>query len=86
MLKLMDKKIIAISRNKIGFTSSLRLQLEYCNRIKIGKECSTVKPVLSGYSNINNTKILITNGNLMKVKSIAECSPLGAFCNTFDQH
>ena len=22
----------------------------------------------------------------MKVKSIAECTPLGAFCNTFDLH
>ena len=27
----------------------------------------------------------MTNGSLMKVKSIAECSP-GAFCNTFDLH
>ena len=31
------------------------------------------------------TKVLKTNGSLMKVKSIAECS-LGAFCNTFDLH
>ena len=30
-------------------------------------------------------KILTTNGSLMKVESIAECS-LGAFCNTFDLH
>ena len=37
----------------------------------------------------------MTNGSLMKVKSIAECplsskvlqnAPLGAFCNTFDLH
>ena len=27
----------------------------------------------------------MTNGSLVKVKSIAECS-LGAFCNTFDLH
>ena len=27
----------------------------------------------------------MTNGSLMKVKNIAECS-LGAFCNTFDLH
>ena len=32
----------------------------------------TVKPVLSGHS--KKTKILMTNGSLMKVKSIAECS------------
>ena len=34
---------------------------------------------------IHKTKVLKTNGNLMKVDSIAECS-LGAFCNTFDLH
>ena len=44
-----------------------------------------VKPVLSGHSKIAKTKVLKTNGCLMKVKSIAECS-LGAFCNTFDLH
>ena len=46
---------------------------------------STVKPVLSGHTNIDKTKILKTNGSLMKVESIAECS-LGAFYNTFDLH
>ena len=45
----------------------------------------TVKPVLSGHSKIDKTKIITTNGSLMKVESIAECS-LGAFCNTFDLH
>ena len=45
----------------------------------------TVKPVLSGQSKIDKTKVLKTNGSLMKVESIAECS-LGAFCNTFDLH
>ena len=45
----------------------------------------TVKPVLSGHSKLDKTKILMTNGSLMKVESIAECS-LGAFCNTFDLH
>ena len=34
----------------------------------------TVKPVLSGHSKIDKTKGLKTNGILMKVKSIAECS------------
>ena len=36
---------------------------------------------------IDKTKIFIQNGSLMKVESIAECSPyapLGAFCYTFD--
>ena len=34
----------------------------------------TVKPVLSGHLKIDKTKVLMVNGNLMKVKSIAECS------------
>ena len=37
----------------------------------------TVKPVLSSHSKIDKTKVLMTNGSLMKVKSIA-------FCNTFN--
>ena len=45
----------------------------------------TVKPVLSGHSKIDKTKVLKANSSLMKVESIAECS-LGAFCNTFDLH
>ena len=32
------------------------------------------KPVLISNPKIDNTKILMTNGSLMKVKSIAECS------------
>ena len=34
-----------------------------------------IKSVLSGHSKIDKTKILMTNGSLMKVESIAECSP-----------
>ena len=45
----------------------------------------TVKPVLSCHSKIGKTKVLKTNGSLMQVKCIAECS-LGAFCNKFDLH
>ena len=44
---------------------------------------NTVKHVLSGHLKIDKTKVLMTNGNLMKVKSNAEYS-LGAFCNSFD--
>ena len=35
---------------------------------------STVTPVLNGHSKIDKTKILMTNGSLMKVESIAECT------------
>ena len=45
----------------------------------------TVKSVLSRHSKIDKTKILMTDGSLMKVESIAD-APLGAFCNTFDLH
>ena len=45
----------------------------------------TVKPVLSRHSKIDKTKVLKTNGSLIKGKSIAKCT-LGAFCNTFDLH
>ena len=36
---------------------------------------STVKPVLSGHSKLDKTKIFMINGCLMKVEGIAECSP-----------
>ena len=42
--------------------------MEHINPVKIS---NTVKSVLK----INKTKILMTNGSLMKVESIAECSP-----------
>ena len=35
---------------------------------------NTVKPVLSGQSKIDKMNIIMTNGSLMKVKSIAERS------------
>ena len=34
-----------------------------------------VKPVLSGHSKIDKTKSLMTTDSLMRVESIAECSP-----------
>ena len=43
------------------------------------------KPIYSGHSKIDKTKVLKTNGSLMNVESIAECS-LGAFCNTITVH
>ena len=45
----------------------------------------TVEPVLDGHSKIDKTNVLKTDGSLMKVESIAECSKR-AFCNTFDLH
>ena len=52
---------------------SLMLEINITNCV--AKCCiNTVKPVLSGHSKIDKTKILMTNGSLMKVESIAECS------------
>ena len=42
--------------------------------IYVKQQGATVKPVLSGHSKKDNTKILMTNGSLMKVEGIAECS------------
>ena len=36
----------------------------------------TLKPVLSGHSKIDKKGMLMTDGTLMKIESIAECSPL----------
>ena len=52
---------------------------------KLSVEHTTVTSVLSNHSKIGKTKVLKTNGSLMKVESIAECS-FGAFINTFDLH
>ena len=53
--------------------------------VKNKKYRGTVKLVLSSHIKIDKTKVLMTSGSLMKVKSVAECS-FGAFCNTFDLH
>ena len=39
------------------------------------KETATVKPVLSGHSKIDKTKVFMANGSLMRVERIAECFP-----------
>ena len=40
------------------------------------KQTNKTKPVLSGHSKIDKTKILMTKGSLMRVESIAELLPL----------
>ena len=66
-------------------SSRLKKSMENYPRHKELKSKYTVKPILSSHSKIDKTGILRTNGSIMKVESIAECS-LGAFCNTFDLH
>ena len=43
----------------------------------------TVKPVLNGHSKRDKTMVLKTNGSLMKVGNIAECSPRGSILQYF---
>ena len=52
----------------------MQAEITLCNNNYIGKQY-IVKPVLSGYPKIDKTKILMTNGSLMKVESIVKCSP-----------
>ena len=57
----------------IGKLTFLHVLTQYCCMFCILN--TTVKPVLSGHSKIDKIKILMTNGSLMKVKSLAEGSP-----------
>ena len=50
----------------ILFTGMISVLGDICFPLKTP---STVKPVLSGHSKINKTKVLKTNGSLMKVES-----------------
>ena len=47
---------------------------KYSMNEKTSENEKTVKPELRGHSKIDKTKVLMSNGSLMKVKSIAECS------------
>ena len=50
--------------------------VKYKNSIWVSTwDFGTIKPVLSSHLKIDKTKVLMENGSLMKVKSIAECSP-----------
>ena len=70
-----DVKIVVYTRVLAMLTASS--QESYPYHVNKGELTLyiTVKPLLSGHLKIDKTKILMTNGSLMKVKSIAECSP-----------
>ena len=67
-------KISLASNKRNGKNDHARVFLAYIKQ-------SIVEPVLSGHSKIDKTKVLKTNGSLMKVKSITECS-----LRAFDLH
>ena len=66
-----------IFRSSIGCENMLmikaRIRLIF-SRYMSRQNTPTVKPVQNGLSNKDKTNILIINGGLMKVESIAECS------------
>ena len=70
---------------KVNFEKTQQTSQKHDKISQHAKTSNTVKPVLSGHSKTDKTKVLKSNGSLMKVESIPECS-LGAFCNTFDLH
>ena len=86
-LRLLDfftglKSTLKETPPQVGIASSPENYRDIDNKVI---HLHTVKPVWSGHSKIDKTKVLKTNGSLMKAKRIAECSD-GAFCNTFDLH
>ena len=62
------------TRHKVACSATATSQdIENCTFSKLSWNRITVKPVLSGHSKLDKTKILLTNGSLMQVESIAEC-------------
>ena len=62
-----------------------KTKIECCRTYHNRTSGSTIIPVLNGHSTVDKTKVFKTNGSLMKIESIAECS-FGAFCITSDLH
>ena len=56
-----------------------------CVLLKLNENTNYSKTCLKRLLKIDKTKVLKTNGSLMNVESMAECSKR-AFCNTFDLH
>ena len=59
----------------VGFQDVCSQKMQLLQQVnQVGLVKTTVIPVLSDHSKIDKTKVLKTNGSLMKVESIAECS------------
>ena len=80
ILYIHHQQLLAVGATK--YSSPVYLNENVTSALELGY---SVKTVLGSHLKIDKTKVLKTNGSLMKVKSIAECSH-GAFCNTFDLH
>ena len=66
---------VARGCTSLFYIEVVRILSNYAIKLLSKRELvGTVKPVLSGHSKIDKTKILMINGSLMQVESIAECS------------
>ena len=68
-----DPSFLDVKKSHLNKNIHLTASLQTPQNRKYMQVVNTVKPVLSSHS--KRTKILITNGSLMNVKMIAECSP-----------
>ena len=60
---------VANSSRTMGYSSSGPKAFEGFSPLRSFRKSDTVKPVLSGHSKIDKTKVLKANGSLMKVES-----------------
>ena len=75
LVKLFNWTYVSViyEESSYGMQVSTFLKERYVGTVHF-KCMSTVKPVLSGHSKKDKTKVLKTNSSLMKVESIAEFS------------
>ena len=70
----MDPSFLVVNKSHFDKNIHLTASLQTPQNRKYMKEVNTVKHILSSHSKKDKTKTLITNGSLMKVERIAECS------------
>ena len=64
-----EKMLVCIPENVVCLRHLLQVFAHIIDKCKY-----TLKPVLSGHSKIDKTRVLMANGSLVMVKSIAKCS------------
>ena len=74
---ILRSKLLQLIQEVLLSIASKSVCMEYwlTAESKLAHQMCIVKPVLSGHLKIDQTKVLIQIGSLMKVQSIAECSP-----------
>ena len=70
-----DPSFLVVKKSHFNKNIYLTTSLRSPQNRKYMQVVNTVKHVLSSRAKTDKTKVFITNGSLMKVESIAECSP-----------